>query len=132
MMSFQDTFPDSPNRSPGGSMALSTRAIFRNVQGRTRQNFNWDVISQESAVIITAAQWQFFGGAFGAAGRPVLGEPGQENNVYVTNIGPHGKPDPGGEAGGVEFLIHAESNSPIDVMITITVLDPVDTTDVID
>ncbi len=109
-------------------MARSQRFIFRNMQGRTRHNRNWDAISQESAVIITAAQWQFSGGIFGADGRPFLGEPGQEPNVYVTNIGPHGKP--GGEAGGVEFLLHTESNSPIDVMITVTVLDPVESFDV--
>lgn len=110
-------------------MADSKRFIFRNEQGRTRNNVNWGAISQESAVIITAAQWQFSGGIFGTDGRPVLGEPGQEPNVYVTNVGPHGKP--GGEAGGVEFLLHTESNSPIDVMITITVLDPVESFEVI-
>ena len=109
-------------------MARSIRIIFRNVQGRRRQNWNWDAISQESAVLITAAQWEFFGGVFGSDGRPILGEPGQESNVYVTNIGPHGKP--GGEAGGVEFLIHADSNSAIDVMITITVFDPVESFEV--
>ncbi len=110
-------------------MARSIRLIFRNRQGRSRHNHNFDAISQESAVIMTAAQFQFFGGVFGAAGRPILGEPGQEPNVYVTNIGPHGTP--GGEAGGVEFLLHAESSSPIDVMVTITVLDPVESLDVI-
>jgi hypothetical protein len=109
-------------------MVRSSRIVFRNVQGRKRQNFNWDAISQESAVLITAAQWEFFGGIFGSDGRPILGEPGQEPNVYVTNIGPHGKP--GGEAGGVEFLIHADSNSPINVMITITVFDPVESFEV--
>ncbi len=109
-------------------MARSSRFVFRGMQGRTRHNRNWDAISQESAVIMTAAQWQFSGGVFGADGRPVLGEPGQEPNVYVTNVGPHGKP--GGEAGGVEFLLHTESSSPIDVVITVTVLDPVESFDV--
>lgn len=110
-------------------MARSQRFIFRNMQGRTRHNRNWDAISQESAVIMTAAMWQFSGGVFGTDGRPVLGDPGHEPNVYVTNIGPHGKP--GGEAGGVEFLLHTESNSPVDVMITITVLDPVEKFEVV-
>jgi hypothetical protein len=109
-------------------MARSIRIIFRNLQGPIRQNWNWDAISQESAVLITAAQWAFSGGTFGSDGRPILGDPGQEPNVYVTNIGPHGKP--GGEAGGVEFLIHADSNSPINVMITITVFDPVESFEV--
>ncbi|SHG96448.1 hypothetical protein SAMN05444320_11761 [Streptoalloteichus hindustanus] len=59
----------------------------------------------------------------------MLGEPGQEPNVYVTNIGAHGKP--GVEAGGVEFLLHAESLSPIDVAVTITVENPVEATQVV-
>jgi hypothetical protein len=109
-------------------MARSTRAIFRNMQGRTRHNFNWDAIQQENAVVITAAMWQFSGGIAGAEGRPVLGPEGQEPNVYVTNIGPHGRP--GGEAGGVEFLLHTESSSPVDVVITFTALEPVEGTDV--
>ncbi|MFD0350972.1 hypothetical protein ACFQ0M_42945 [Kitasatospora aburaviensis] len=67
------------------------------MQGRTRHNHNFDAITQESAVLVTAAMWQFSGGVFGTDGRPVLGEAGHEPNVYVTNIGPHGKP--GGEAG---------------------------------
>jgi hypothetical protein len=100
------------------------------MQGRTRHNHNWDAISQESAVIMTAAGWRFSGGVFGADGRPFLGDPGQEPNVYITNIGPHGRP--GGEAGGVEFLLHTESSSPIDVMITITVFDPVESFDIFD
>jgi len=81
-------------------MARSQRFILRNMQGRTRHNRNWDAISQESAVIITAAQWQFAGGIFGAAGRPVLGQPGQEPNVYVTNIGPHGNQTQAGKRVG--------------------------------
>jgi hypothetical protein len=104
----------------------SDRFILRNVQGKRRFNRNLGFIQQESAVIITAAQFQFSGGIFGAAGRPILGDPGQEPKVYVTNIGPHGSSAPGGEAGGVEFLIHAESNTPIPVMVTITVFDPVE------
>ncbi|MFC5885758.1 hypothetical protein RMN57_34850 [Kitasatospora sp. CM 4170] len=99
------------------------------MQGRTRHNHNFDAITQESAVLVTAAMWQFSGGVFGTDGRPVLGEAGHEPNVYVTNIGPHGKP--GGEAGGVEFLLHTESNSPVDVMVTVTAFEPVESFQVI-
>ncbi|MFE6869521.1 hypothetical protein ACFVFS_23575 [Kitasatospora sp. NPDC057692] len=105
-------------------MARSSRFILRNMQGRTRHNHNFDAISQESAVLVTAAMWQFSGGIFGTDGRPVLGPEGQEPNVYVTNIGPHGKP--GGEAGGVEFLLHTESSAPVDVMVTVTAFEPVE------
>jgi len=105
-------------------MARSQRVFFRNMQGRTRANYNWDALSQETAVLITAARFQFSGGPSGTTGRPFLGDPGHEANVFVTNIGPHGKP--GGEAGGVEFLLHTESATPVDVMVTITALDPVE------
>jgi len=105
-------------------MARSTRLILRGVQGRVRHNHNFAPIRQNSAVIITACQFNFFGGAFGSAGRPLLGDA----DVYVTNVGPH---DPEGGDGGVEFHIHADSPAPIDVMVTITVLEDVESTDVI-
>ncbi len=110
-------------------MARSRRFIYRNRRGTSRHNINWDAIgSVETAVLLTAAQWRFHGGLFGSAGRPVLGDPGQEPKVYITNIGPHGDQN---EAGGVEFLIHAESPGPIDVMVDVTVLDPVESVQVI-
>ena len=105
-------------------MARSDRIIIRNVQGRVRHNHNFGPIRQNSAVVITAAQFRFAGGVFGAAGRPFLGEA----NVYVTNVGPH---DPEPDVGGVEFHIHAESATPIDVMVTISVLEDVENTQVI-
>jgi hypothetical protein len=105
----------------GVDMARSTRLILRGVQGRVRHNHNFAPIHQNSAVIITACQFNFFGGAFGAAGRPLLGDA----DVYVTNVGPH---DPEGGDGGVEFHIHANSPTPIDVMVTITVLEDVEST----
>jgi hypothetical protein len=107
----------------------SKRFIYRGRQGTSRHNVNWDAISVESAVEITAAQWQFNGGVFGASGRPVLGDPGHEPNVYVTNVGPHGVT--GGEAGGVEFLIHAESAAPIDVVVNISVLGTVESAQIV-
>ena len=100
-------------------MARSVRFIMRNVQGRVRRNHNFAPIRQNSAVIITAAEWKFAGGIFGSAGRPHLGEA----NVFVTNVGPH---DPEPDVGGVEFHVHAESATPIDVMVTITVLEDVE------
>ncbi|HSV67764.1 MAG TPA: hypothetical protein VLJ59_17930 [Mycobacteriales bacterium] len=60
------------------------------------------------------------GGIFGVLeGRPHLGEA----NVYVTNVGPH---DPEGGDGGVEFHLHADSDSPLDVVVTISVLDDIE------
>jgi hypothetical protein len=43
-------------------------------------------------------------------------------DVYVTNIYPHGYPEPS----GVEFILHVDSDRPIDVAVTITVFDPVE------
>jgi hypothetical protein len=89
-----------------------------------RHNHNFEPIRQDSAVIITAAEYRFAGGIFGAAGRPFLGEA----NVYVTNVGPH---NPEGGQGGVGFHVDAESPGPVDVMVTITVLEDVESTSMI-
>jgi len=69
--------------------------------------------------VITAAEYALAGGIFGTAGRPHLGDA----NVYITNIGPH---DPEGASGGVEFHVHADSPSPLDVIVTISVLEDVE------
>jgi hypothetical protein len=103
-------------------MAQSIRVLYRGLKGRVRQNFNWPPISLDSTVIITAAEFSpSFGGPLGGPktlGRPKLGEA----NVYVTNIGPHGPP---AEAGGVEFIVHVDWDSPLDVIVTITVLEDI-------
>jgi hypothetical protein len=98
-------------------MSQSIRVIYQQVQGRVGRNFNWPPISRLSAVLITAAEWQAGTDPFEPEpGKPILGDA----NVYVTNIGPHG--DPGGEAGGVGFYLHVDWGSPLNVVVTITVL----------
>ena len=97
-------------------MARSIRILYRNVQGRVRRNFNWSPITEKSAVVITAAEWN---ASAPGSGRPVLGEA----NVYVTNIGPH---DPEGGTGGVEFHLHVDWDSPLNVIVTISVLEDVE------
>ena len=74
--------------------------------------------SQELSVMITAAEYTP-GGPNGTDGRPLLAEA----SVYVTNIGPH---DPEGGDGGVEFHLHADWNSPLNVMVTISVLEDIE------
>jgi hypothetical protein len=105
-------------------MARSIRVLYRGVQGRVRKNFNFPAINLDSPVIITAAEFSpSFGGLGGGPktlGRPHLGEA----NVYVTNIGPHGVA--GVEAGGVEFHLHVDFDSPLDVVVTITALDDIE------
>jgi len=101
-------------------MAHSIRILYRGVHGRVRRNFNFPPINKNSAVVITAAEWSPAGGIFGpTVGRPNLGAA----NVYVTNIGPH---DPEGGSGGVEFHLHVEWPSPLDVIVTISVLENVE------
>ena len=53
--------------------------------------------------------------------------PGLDQGIHAF-IGPH---NPEGGDGGVEFYIHAESPTPIDVMVTITVLEDVESTTVV-
>jgi hypothetical protein len=102
-------------------MARSVRVLYQAQHGRIRKNVNFAPIHQNSAVVISAAEFGFFGGIFGAAGRPKL----DEATVYVTNVGPH---DPEGGDGGVEFFLHVEGPAPVDVMVTISVLEDVETT----
>ena len=105
-------------------MARSFRVLYRGVQGRVRRNVNIDAINLDSAVIITAAEFSFVPGGLGGGpktlGRPNLGEA----SVYVTNVGPHGVA--GAEAGGVEFHLHQDFPQPLDVVVTITVLDDIE------
>jgi len=104
-------------------MAQSIRVLYRNQRGTIRKNFNWPPITLDSAVIVTAAEFTFVPGGLGGGpktlGRPNLGAA----NVYVTNVGPHG---PEGGTGGVEFLLHVDWDSPLDVIVTITVLEEID------
>ena len=107
-------------------MARSIRLLYRNVQGRVRRNFNWDGLTESSAVLITAAEWGATADPFDSPpGRPKLGEA----NVYVTNIGPH---DPEGGSGGVEFHLHVDWDSPLNVLVTITDLGRIEQQIVID
>jgi hypothetical protein len=106
-------------------MARSVRVLYRGVQGRVRRNVNWGAINLDSAVIITAAEFNFeqsggFGDGPKTLGRPHLGEA----SVFVTNVGPHGVA--GGEAGGVEFHLHQDFPQPLDVVVTITVLENIE------
>jgi hypothetical protein len=110
----------------------SIRVFYRGVHGRARRNFNWARITKNSAVLVTAAECSFNPGNHVQGGIPVPGQPLPFNevegwkkerpnlgdaDVYVTNIGAHGD---GGEAGGVEFILHVNWDSPLPVVVTIT------------
>lgn len=103
-------------------MARSVRVFYSGIKGRVRKNFNWSPINRKSAVLITAAEFHWpstpgFGGLEGI--RPHLGSA----NIWVTNVGVHG---PEGGSGGVEFHLHVDWQHPLNVMVTITVLDDIE------
>jgi hypothetical protein len=103
-------------------MAQSIRFIRRGINGVVRQNFNWPgVITARSVVHITAAEVGF--GTTQVQQNP----PTQDfhynlgaASVWVSNVSPH-KNEFNQDPGGVEFLVHVDFNSPLDIAITITV-----------
>lgn len=104
-------------------MAQSIRVVYPGVQGRVRRNVSWHPIIKDTAVLVTAAEWIPSGGLQGLTeGRTHLGDA----DVFVTNIGVHG--NEGGGVGGVEFHLHANFGSPLNLIVTITVFEPVDKT----
>jgi hypothetical protein len=112
-------------------MSRSVRVIWKNIQGRQHLNFNWPPIHKASAVFIAAAEWAPAANPDpytpGPPGRPFIGEA----TISVTNIAPH---DPEGTSsdGGVEFYLHVDWESPINVVLTITVLDDYETWTVVE
>ena len=87
-------------------------------KGRTQFNLNWNIINHDSVVLVTAAEYveavpasnehRFIGAA----------------SITVQNIVPHGPPfDPNGNH-GVTFYVNIASDTPINVVTDITVLDP--------
>jgi hypothetical protein len=102
-------------------MARSMRFYEQGVRGLLRRNFNWAPINAKSTVIITAAEWHPQGAAGSLSGaqtgRYFLGDA----KVWVSNIGPHGDEH---EAGGVEYYVHVDSAALVNIVTTITVLEP--------
>lgn len=100
-------------------MARSARIFYHNQSGRIPKNINLPGfgITNKSAVSITAGHWTVAPGTFHDPGaRLVVHGP----DVFVTTVVPHGS---SAEAEGVEFMLHVDSPSPIDVAVTITVFE---------
>jgi hypothetical protein len=90
------------------------RAVYRNIHGRVRANFNTEAIKETSVVLITAAQREALGDW---PPHRIVGD----TNVWVSNIAPHGPPkDPNN---GVTFILNVDSGEPLNVVADITVLD---------
>jgi hypothetical protein len=105
-------------------MAQSIRYIRRGVMGTSRQNFNWPgVIFARSVVHITAGEIGI--GTTQAHTNPPIQDFFYKlgaARVWVSNISPH-KNEFTEDPGGVEYLLHVEWDSPLDVAVTITVED---------
>jgi|SRR5262245_13134708 len=110
-------------------MSKSVRFVLRGVKGRVRQNFNLPGIikSAQAVVHITAGEVTLSGQhslVVGPGGAEVaqdfvyhLGDA----DIWVSNICPHFNSHFPGEPGGVEFILHVNWSSPLNVGVTITV-----------
>ena len=100
-------------------MSRTIRLFYRQQKGRLPMNFNWGInppITHRSVVVMSAGEGTL---------TPGLGDPADHGtfklgaaDVFVTNVSPHD--------GGVEFILHANWGTPIDVLVDLTVLDPIE------
>jgi len=84
------------------------------LHGRCRMNFNWPPITQQSVVLISAAEATDLIPSI--APPPNFGFNLGDADVYVTNISPH--------QGGVEFILHVNWGAPLNIVVDISVFDP--------
>jgi hypothetical protein len=99
-------------------MSNTIRILYHGQKGRTRMNFNWNItppITKKSVVVMSAAEAAFIHNQIGGAENASSFHLG-EADVFVTNVSPH--------EGGVEFILHVNWGSPVDVLVDLTVLDP--------
>jgi hypothetical protein len=98
----------------GNNMSGKTiRVMYRKIKGRVNKKVNWEAVSQDSAVSITATKMipdPRFGGD---VDMPVA----SDQDVFVTNVFTFGD---GGFGSGVEFCLHVDGTRVADVMVTIT------------
>jgi hypothetical protein len=117
-------------------MARSYRHLIRGVHGRISESFT----APDGGVQSSQAVWHVSAGqvvvhdagpgdmVFGPdAGKPMT-QPFTytvgDADVWVSNVSPLSLEDnPGGGSGGVAYVLHVDSGSPVDVAVTITVED---------
>ena len=101
-------------------MAQSIRVYYGRqfgLRGRCRMNFNWPPITADSVVLISAGEANdavFQPTTF--TGRPYLSFRLGDADVFVTNVSPH--------QGGVEFILHVNWYTPLNIIVDIVVLEP--------
>jgi hypothetical protein len=111
-------------------MSLTVRRALRGVQGRVRVNHNIGSITSPQAVVnISAGEIKPGPSSRGPGGveQDFMYNLG-DADVWVSNVSPHLNQHFGGEPGGVEFILHVDWDSPLDVAYTVTLDDalPVD------
>jgi hypothetical protein len=94
----------------------TVRQYWHNLQGRVPLNFNWDIINNDSVVLIAASEYSTDANRPEASPRFV-----GSASVTVSNISPHGPPYDGNH--GVTFVVTVDWGAPLDIVTDITVLD---------
>ena len=113
-------------------MSTSVRFVKRGVHGVLRENWQLPGVIKSSKAVVHISAGEV---GFGTTNAPPVTKPEQDfhyhlgaTSVWVSNVSPHKNDFNPQDPGGVEFLLHVDSDSPIDVAVTITVEDniPID------
>lgn len=116
-------------------MAKSYRHLIREVHGRTSQTFTLpdganiasQAVAHVSAGQVVAHDAEPGDMVFGPdSGKPMT-QPFRytvgDADVWVSNVSPLSYADSPGGGGGVAYVLHVDSASPVDVAVTITIED---------
>ena len=96
-------------------MPQTIRKYWAPQQGRVVLNYPWNIINQNSVVLVTAAEC--------TAETPTSNDHRfiGDASVTVESIAPYGPPNEAGQ--GVRFVVNVEWSSPLPIATDITVLD---------
>jgi hypothetical protein len=107
-------------------MATSFRHVVRGVHGRVPANFNMPnlIRSRQAVVQITAGEITFdtSPSQVGGVQQDFMYKLGAAD-IWVSNVSPHFNDHFEGEEGGVQYVLHVNWDSPLDVAVTFTVED---------
>jgi hypothetical protein len=117
-------------------MARSYRHLIAGVHGRVSETFtapDGEIMSAQAVVHVSAGQVVVHDAGpgdmmFGPDSGKVMTQPFTytvgDADVWVSNVSPLSLEDnPAGGSGGVAYVLHVDSASPIDVAVTITIED---------
>ena len=117
-------------------MARSYRHLITGVHGRISETFTppgGEIMSAQAVVHVSAGQVAVREPgpgdmAFGPDGGKTMTQPFAytvgDADVWVSNVSPLSLEDnPAGGSGGVAYVLHVDSASPVDVAVTITIED---------